>query len=188
MIPTIFIDMDGVLADLHTGIVEFSGDSTITNQRSKLFKTWLPAYVNANGFEDQAVMQNADLLVELLLKLNKKKEVHLAILTSHGEFYEPFSEVIRQKKAWLEKNFPKLNKIPFCGTSSGADKSILANPNALLIDDHSKNIDRFIEAGGHGIVYDATNFDDHILDILNFVGQNRLTFNSQPDSMAKVTA
>jgi len=175
MIPTIFIDMDGVLADLHTGIVEFSGDPTITNQRSKLFKTWLPAYVNANGFQDQAAMKNADLLVHFLLRLKEKKEVKLAILTSHGDFYTPFSEVIRQKKSWLEKNFPQLNRIPFCATSSGAEKSILANPNSLLIDDHSKNIDRFIEAGGNGIVYDAKNFDDHVLDVLNFVGKQLLT-------------
>jgi hypothetical protein len=44
--------------------------------------------------------------------------------------------VIRQKKAWVEKNFPQLNQIPFCATASGAYKSILANPYALLIADH----------------------------------------------------
>jgi 5'(3')-deoxyribonucleotidase len=169
MIPTIFIDMDGVLADLHTGIVDFSGDPTIIDQRSKLFKTWLPAYVNANGFEDQAPMPNATKLVDFLTKLHKQGKVKLAILTSHGEFYEPFSEVIRQKKTWLEKNFPQLNKIPFCATSSGADKSILASPNTLLIDDHSKNIIHFTNAGGHGIVYEDHHIEIHEIEILDFV-------------------
>jgi 5'(3')-deoxyribonucleotidase len=170
MTPTIFIDMDGVLADLHAGIVEFSGDPTIIDQRSKLFKTWLPAYVNANGFEDQAAMPNATKLVEFLTKLHKQGKVKLAILTSHGEFYEPFSEVIRQKKVWIEKNFPQLNKIPFCATSSGADKSILASPNTLLIDDHSKNIIHFTNAGGHGIVYEDHHIEIHFIEILEFLG------------------
>jgi hypothetical protein len=113
MIPTIFIDMDGVLADLHTGIVELSGNPNIADNRSAFFKKWLPKYVEANGFEDQAPMPNASVLVDFLVKYHKLGKVKLAILTSHGEFYEPFSEVIRQKKAWLEKNFPQLNKIPF---------------------------------------------------------------------------
>lgn len=169
MIPTIFIDMDGVLADLHVGIVAFSGDPTITNQRSQLFKTWLPKYVEANGFEDQAAMPNASKLVAKLLDLHKHGKVKLAILTSHGEFYEPFSEVIRQKKAWIEKNFPQLNKIPFCATASGADKSILASKNTLLIDDHSKNIIHFTNAGGHGIVYEDDQIDIHIIEILEFL-------------------
>lgn len=170
MIPTIFIDMDGVLADLNAGIVEFSGDPSITNQRSKLFKDWLPKYVDANGFEDQEPMPNAAKLVEFLVKLHKQGKVKLAILTSHGEFYEPFSEVIRQKKAWIEFYFPELVKFPFCTTSSGADKSILASPQTLLIDDHAKNIIHFTNAGGHGIVYEDNHIEIHFIEILDFLG------------------
>lgn len=172
IIPTIFLDMDGVLADLHAGIVEFSGDPEITNQRSKLFKDWLPKYVEVNGFETQAAMPNADKLVYFLTKLHKQGKVKLAILTSHGEFYEPFSEVIRQKKAWLEKNFPQLNKIPFCATASGADKSTLANPNTLLIDDHGKNIVHFTNAGGNGIVYEDHQLEFHVIEIYEFLDGN----------------
>jgi 5'(3')-deoxyribonucleotidase len=172
MIPTIFIDMDGVLADLHTGIVALSGDASITDNRSALFKTWLPKYVELNGFENQAAMPNAGKLVTFLTMLQKADKAKLAILTSHGEFYEPFSEVIRQKKAWLEKNFPQLNKIPFCATASGASKSILANPNALLIDDHYKNINHFTDAGGHGIVYEDRHLEIHTIEIFDFLGVN----------------
>jgi 5'(3')-deoxyribonucleotidase len=172
MIPTIFIDMDGVLADLHTGIVALSGDASITDNRSALFKTWLPKYVELNGFQLQAAMPNAGKLVTFLTMLQKADKAKLAILTSHGEFYEPFSEVIRQKKAWLEKNFPQLNKIPFCATASGASKSILANPNALLIDDHYKNINHFTDAGGHGIVYEDRHLEIHTIEIFDFLGVN----------------
>ena len=171
MIPTIFIDMDGVLADLHTGIVELSGDPNITDNRGAFFKKWLPQYVEANGFYTQDTMPNASVLVDFLVKYHKLGKVKLAILTSHGEFYEPFSEVIRQKKAWLEKNFPQLNKIPFCATASGADKSILAGPKTLLIDDHNKNIIHFTNAGGEGIVYEDHQVDVHIIEILEFLSK-----------------
>lgn len=170
MIPTIFIDMDGVLADLHTGIVELSGDPSITDKRSALFKDWLPKYVEQNGFYTQAPMPNAHKLVDFLVKQHKAGKVKLAILTSHGEFYEPFSEVIRQKKAWLETEFPQLRKIPFCATASGADKSILAGPKTLLIDDHGKNIIHFTNAGGEGIVYEDHQIEVHIIEILEFMG------------------
>lgn len=170
IIPTIFLDMDGVLADLHAGIVEFSGDPSITNQRSKLFKDWLPKYVEVNGFEKQAAMPNATKLVDFVVKLHKQGKVKLAILTSHGEFYEPFSEVIRQKKAWIEFHYPELVKFPFCATSSGADKSILASPHTLLIDDHAKNIIHFTNAGGHGIVYEDHLIEIHLIEILDFLG------------------
>jgi 5'(3')-deoxyribonucleotidase len=172
MIPTIFIDMDGVLADLNTGITKLSGNSSITDNRGELFKYWLPKYVQEEGFYTQAPMPNAVYLVDFLTKLHMQGRVNLAILTSHGEFYEPFSEVIRQKKAWLEKNFWKLNKIPFCATSSGADKSILAGPNRLLIDDHSKNIMHFINAGGQGIVYEDHHIEIHYIEILEFLENN----------------
>lgn len=174
MTPTIFIDMDGVLADLHTGIVALSGDASITDNRNSFFKTWLPQYVELNGFENQAPMPNAAKLVNFLTMLQKADKAKLAILTSHGEFYEPFSEVIRQKKAWLEKNFPQLNKIPFCATASGASKSILANPNALLIDDHYKNINKFIDAGGHGIVYEDRHLEIHTIEVFDFLGLNHV--------------
>lgn len=171
MIPTIFIDMDDVLADLHTGITVLSGDASIADlgKRSELFKKWLPVYVEIGGFENQAPMPNAGKLVEFLTNLHKQGKVKLAILTSHGEFYEPFSEVIRQKKVWIEKNFPELNKIPFCTTSSGADKSILASPNSLLIDDHANNITHFTDAGGHGVVYDDNFVGICIIEILEFL-------------------
>lgn len=169
MIPTIFIDMDGVLADLHAGIVALSGDPTITDNRNALFKKWLPKYVELDGFYTQAPMPNAQILVDFLIKYHKAGKVKLAVLTSHGEFYEPFSEVIRQKKAWLETEFPVLNKIPFCATASGADKSILAGPNTLLIDDYAKNIIHFTNAGGYGIVYDDNFVEIHIIEILEFM-------------------
>jgi 5'(3')-deoxyribonucleotidase len=172
MIPTIFIDMDGVLADLHTGIAALSGDADITDKRSELFKRWLPEYVKAYGFENQAPMPNAGRLVTFLTMLQKADKAKLAILTSHGEFYEPFSEVIRQKKAWLEKNFPQLNKIPFCATASGATKSTFANPNSLLIDDHYKNINHFTDAGGHGIVYEDRHVEIHTIEVFEFLGVN----------------
>lgn len=151
-LPVIFIDMDGVLSDLNSGIKEMSGIDDLPD-RDALFKTYLPAYTAGKGFENEKPLFNSYDLVDFLLDLQDTGKVELAILTSCGDFYHPQSEVVDQKKKFLESNFEKLTQIPFCVTTSGADKAILAHDKAFLIDDHHKNVAKFIAAGGRGIVY-----------------------------------
>lgn len=163
MIPVIYIDMDDVLADL-AGCVHDKFDIDPSHvDRGELFKKYLPEYAAGLGFEYQRPTNNSQMLVDHLTRLSEDGKANLAVLTSHGDFYHPTSEIVRQKKAWLIRHFPNLAKVPFCATSSGADKSILAHPFALLIDDWGDNIRKFIAAGGHGIVY----HDDNIEEILN---------------------
>ena len=169
MIPVIYIDLDGVLADLHTGVVNFTGDEFPENHRSALFKEYLPAYVEAEMFYLQDKMPKADNLVKYLLGFYNKGLCQLAILTSSGQFYKPISRVTDQKKRWIEKNIPEFSEIPFCTTTSGADKSILANENAFLLDDYPKNVTQFIAAGGHGHVYHEDTFNDAIESMIKFL-------------------
>lgn len=152
---TVFLDMDGVLCDLKSGMIDFTGDTNIESNRGKLFDEYLPRYVDAEGFYTQGVLRNADVLVDNLLKMDKNGSIKLAILTSIGMFYKPGSKIVDQKKRWIEKNFPKLANVPFCTTSGGREKSRLAHPNAILIDDHLPNIEAFIREGGMGYHYDS---------------------------------
>ena len=147
--------MDGVLSDLKSGMIDFTGDYNIEANRGKLFDEYLPQYVDADGFYTQGIMRNADILVDNLLKMDKNGSIRLAILTSIGNFYTPGSKIIDQKKRWIEKNFPALARVPFCTTSGGRDKSRLAHPNAALIDDHLPNINAFAREGGMAYHYDS---------------------------------
>lgn len=165
----IYIDMDGVVADLDSAFEEWSGyHPDKHNDRSAFFDEFLPDYVAHDGFYTQPLMPRANDLIDHLFSLKKKnKHVNLAMLTSAGHFVKPNTPVFDQKKRWIEQKAPKLAYIPFCVTSSGKDKSFMAHKNAFLIDDHEKNIEEFINKGGNGFVYKEEEFDNLVnaLDI-----------------------
>jgi 5'(3')-deoxyribonucleotidase len=164
--PIVFIDMDGVLANLDRGLFEMFGVEEPEGSRDRLFKEYLPAYTEAGMFYKQPVLGHAQELVRLLCMLHYTGEINIAICTSTGQFYRPVSEVRDQKSKWIETHFPDLVDIPFCTTTSGRDKSILAHPKAFLIDDHYKNVDRFIEAGGHACIYNYTDDPNDVIDAI----------------------
>lgn len=160
--PLVLVDMDGVLADLNGGIMNMFGVSEPEGNRDRLFKEYLPAYTEANMFFKQPVLERAQLLIKNLLTLHNAGLINLAICTSTGKFYHPVSEVRNQKGKFIEYHFPDLVNVPFTTTTSGRDKAILAHPRAFLVDDHAPNVEKFIEAGGHGIIYNHT-MDQKIL-------------------------
>lgn len=166
--PVIFLDMDGVLADLEQGLIDFTGDPTPTVNKGKLFTKYLPAYVAENGFYKQPVLKNAHVLVDGLVRMADNGQLRIGICTSAGAFYTPISTVVDQKKKFIEANFPKLSEVPFVATTSGVDKSLFADKNSMLIDDHGKNITHFINAGGYGIVYHHDEVDTVLAQVQNF--------------------
>jgi hypothetical protein len=150
----IFIDMDGVLADLPANVWKLNGFSSFED-RDVLFKKELPSFVKKGGFASNPPLYRAKELVEFLLTLEEPK----CILTSSGHF-ATISDVIHQKKQNIEKYFPELTMIPFCATTSGKQKALFANKDSFLIDDHVPNVKAFIEAGGEGFVYSPEKLDE----------------------------
>lgn len=169
MLPIIYLDMDGVLADIDTGLRKhFNLDHSIAD-RSSLFKSYLPEYTKAGGFEMQPKLENADKLVNYVLSLRDVGRANVAILTSAGQFYKPTSEVVAQKRRFLEREFPALCDVPFCVTTSGVDKAFLAHEGAFLVDDWHKNVTHFCNAGGAGFVYSSDKCAAAILAIRDFL-------------------
>lgn len=166
--PMVHLDLDGVLFDLEGGLKAFTGLADPTADRGKLFSKHLPNYTAANGFALQPAMKNAHLLVDRLVEMMDDGHILLGILTSAGDFFKPISEVVLQKKRSIEINFPRLIKVPFATTCSGADKSYYAHPNSMLIDDHGPNVSRFINAGGYGVVYHPEEVETVLAQVENF--------------------
>lgn len=168
---TIFLDMDGVLSDLNYGIAKLN-NGIIPEDRSILFESLLPEYVKINGFANERKFSNSELLVEKLHELQIQGIITLAILTSAGSFYKPQSQVVAQKKMFIERNFPILKDVPFCVTSSGAAKSLFANEHSILIDDTEKNVVFFNNSGGTGILYTPKSNIDEIINKIIFIFNN----------------
>lgn len=166
--------MDGVIADLDSAFDEWAGYHPEKHpDRSAFFDDFLPEYVEHDGFFTQGIMPKANQLISFLINLATEANVKLSFLTSIGHFVTPNSPVLYQKKMWINKNFPELNLIPMCATSSGKDKSIFANENTFLIDDHPNNIEHFIGNGGNGFIYTEEQFDLLKEQLLLFVNNEK---------------
>ncbi len=143
--PTIYCDMDGVLADF----VKFTSEH-LGHPFKDEYWTSLPE----NMFAILPPMPDAHSLWRFI---GKYTPFILTAVPRQTESRGPISErAPDDKKIWMKKHFrvpenriyavKRINKANFA--VDGRDK----RPN-LLIDDHAKNIDQFRKAGGLGIVH-----------------------------------
>lgn len=164
--------MDGVIADLDTGINKYikrkyNIDLLPEYHHDKRFYGYLKEFCDdiEEGFKNLPFLQNADKLLDFISKL----ECNKLILTSCGSFHPNRPLISNQKLSWFVKVFSKLKGIPFTTTTSGIDKSILAHPNIMLIDDLDRNVNAFIAQGGKGFIYSIDKYEECIEEIKKFI-------------------
>ena len=155
--PIVYVDMDGVLADLFNHVAELQGVDHYHHMTSddwnKFFKdsdaehlfTGLPMFPTANS----------------LLKMVRDMAGGYKILSSPLSFDKEGS--IRGKRTWLHKHITVLsNGVIFEHEKQKYARQPNGTPN-ILIDDYGVNINKWNAAGGIGIKYQA---DEDSLDYL----------------------
>jgi len=151
---TLYLDMDGVLADFNKKFATIKGDS---EDRIR----FRDAVMRHHIFEDLEFMPDAQ---ELLNHVAKLHNIHIEILTSLGTF-DPIqgAEAKRQKLLWLNKHGITY-KPNFVRTKT--EKAQYATETSILIDDSVGCISPFIRKGGHGILHTNASESISILDSL----------------------
>jgi hypothetical protein len=136
---TLYLDMDGVLADFHKEYDKFDPNR---DDRKKFRASVLDHHI----FEKLDFMPDTQ---ELLNHVSKLQGINIEILTSMGT-HDPFQgeSAKMQKLKWLNaKNIPyKANFV-----RNKEEKAQYATPTSILIDDSIGCITPFNAAGGHGI-------------------------------------
>jgi 5'(3')-deoxyribonucleotidase len=149
---TLYLDMDGVLADFNKAYIKF-------DPKKEDRKRFRSAVMDYKIFEDLDFMPDTQ---ELLNHVSRLQNVHIEILTSMGT-HDPVqgNETKRQKLKWLDEyNIPyKANFV-----RSKVEKSEYANEHSILIDDSVGCISPFIKGGGHGILHTNASETISILD------------------------
>jgi 5'(3')-deoxyribonucleotidase len=149
---TLYLDMDGVLAD-------FNKEYTKFDPQKEDRKKFRDSVMTHKIFEKLDFMPDTQELLNHVCKLNN---VTIEILTSMGTHdLDQAYEAKNQKLKWLNaKNIPyKANFV-----HNKQEKAKYATPTSILIDDSSGCIGPFIAAGGHGILHSHSSETIRILD------------------------
>lgn len=153
MINTIFLDVDGVLADFRKGIHNAFDKPYNYSTLSPKWKFW-------DDWPDvTSKMVNAVCTIPFWANLEWMHDGHSILTTieyrcTSAQIYlltTPMSNVESPtgRWSWIKNHMPVYYK---CTIITQAPKHLLARPDTLLIDDKDENIDGFIEAGGRGLL------------------------------------
>lgn len=149
-IDTIIFDMDGVFCDF-VGYMEQIHEMTIEelNTDRDIIGRTLESTVPMGLFKRLPPMPDyIDMMILYRSCRWRVKDTFFCSLTttSHRKARE-------DKRAWLNERIGADVSAEF--VSRGSDKALFAHPKALLIDDHAKNCDPFVKAGGHAIKHES---------------------------------
>lgn len=156
----LYVDMDGVLADFHKKAEKLIGNPLNKETKKEFWKKLksLSKEEFMDFWENLDWMPNGKKLWTSVAKYDP------IILSSPG--FSLASDIEKAKMKWIDKNLhPKPNKIIF-----EVDKTKYANPNSILIDDLSKNIDPWKSKGGVGFLYIPSSLDDVLKELKELFG------------------
>lgn len=149
--------MDGVLADFVGGVFSLLGISHV--EQISFRDSWPTGEYDITkviNISTNALWSLIDAKEDFWLTLTPLMEGMQLFnkLQGSGEVYISTSPsrhptCASGKVAWIQRYIkPNFRKYMI-----GCDKFIFANPSAILIDDHDKNIEKFRQSGGTGILW-----------------------------------
>ena len=158
MIKTIYLDMDGVLADFDKHFENLYGISPKGYEaKHGQIAFWRTIYKTPRYFEDIPINPK----VYDIINMCKALTLDVCILSSPSSTNQPLCMLGKRK--WIDKHlgvdFPAIFE---------KHKEKYAEPTALLVDDYDKQINNFTNAGGRAFKYDMNKheeFEDFMLQL-----------------------
>ena len=152
--PTVYLDMDGVLADFFGGVEKMYGVEhwkELTNDKTKdLKKEVIDRITGTDFFATLPKFPTADALIDMVQKFTGGKfSINTSPLRGDHENSGKY------KKLWIQNNIEQPDEIIVTGRKeSYATDKASGTPN-ILIDDRPVNVQKWQAAGGYGILYQA---------------------------------
>lgn len=145
---TIFLDMDGVVADFDAYANSILGYSTPGGKRYPI-DDWAKISANPRFYRHLDVCPGAELLVQTVWRLSKQHGYDVKFLTAIPRANDvPWC--FTDKVEWAQQCFPE---IPVWFGPYSHDKHHHCKPGDILIDDRDDNVDAWNAAGGVGILH-----------------------------------
>ncbi len=155
----LFLDMDGVLTDFTTGLMEalhipyayhaYPFEMNVWDFFPEIFARHGKTFDDCNDvcthefWAKLPWMHDGQKILNTVLSKFNNDDVYL-LTAPMPNLGSPSG-----KWEWIERNIPEFKKRTII---TNVDKGLLAGPGRVLIDDKNENIDAFWAAGGHGIL------------------------------------
>ena len=152
--PTVYLDMDGVLADFFGGVEKMYGVEhwkQLTNDKTKdLKKEVIDRITGTDFFATLPKFSTADGLIDLVKKFTGGNfSINTSPLRGDHENSGKY------KKVWITNNIEQPDEIIVTGRKETYAKDKASGTPNILIDDRPINIQKWQSAGGYGILYQA---------------------------------
>lgn len=149
-IPTVYLDMDGVIADFNAQFLKLSGGIDPDEFEAKSKRDfWKIIHIAGIPFwTGMPWMPDGKVLYDYLKKLNDGGLINLEILSATSRSNK---NAYNGKHIWARRELG--NDIKVNLVERGVEKAQFATPNTILIDDKEKVINPFRQAGGIGILH-----------------------------------
>ena len=152
--PTVYLDMDGVLADFFGGVEKMYGVQhwkQLTNDKTKDLKAEVINRITGTDFfATLPKFQSTDALIDMVKKFTGGKfSINTSPLRGDHE------NSAKYKKIWISNNIEKPDEIVVTGRKESYAKDKASGTPNILIDDRPVNVERWQGAGGYGILYQA---------------------------------
>ena len=152
--PTVYLDMDGVLADFFGGVEKMYGVEhwkELTNDKTKdLKKEVIDRITGTDFFATLPKFPSADELINMVKKFTGGKfSINTSPLRGDHENSGKY------KKVWISNNIEQPDEIIVTGRKESYAKDKGTGTPNILIDDRPINIQKWQSAGGYGILYQA---------------------------------
>ena len=147
-ITKIYLDMDGVIADFNKRYKELYKIYPSEADDYKVFDGFFTKFIATGEFATLDLMPDAMELIDYLRSLSIPTEILSSTSSERRD-----ADIRKQKLEWLAKHNIEFPPILVPGKRHKKDYS---NPNSLLIDDTSANIDQWRREGGIGILHTDT--------------------------------
>lgn len=162
MQPIIFVDLDGVLVDLVSGLSERVGRQ-LSVERTAEFAEAFRSEISGMARNDVAefyanLPQTRDCGRIWAAVKGYKPKILTSVSRNPGAAYG--------KEIWCFRNLGIPSDLVYCSWES-AEKRLYASPKALLIDDYDRNCREWVEAGGSAILHQDA--DSTILALDHFL-------------------
>ena len=167
--PTLYLDMDGVLADFNAGAAKLLGmppkEAAQIEQRGRWpDQQWRQLAEQANFYLDLPKMQWADKMVELALRFRDNLNYDLRILTAIPKGND-MPEAFHDKIDWINHHYGAHDLRVHFGPYSHDKARHCRGRDDILVDDRTSNCAEWQAAGGTAIQVRAGAYGQALVEL-----------------------